>query len=104
MKAIQNYYPKKGGIEFVFDPKSNTFVVGAPKSGFTGSPHQQLARSIGADESAVVGGMFRRGSNGETLTNEASGHFWKNWTPQIRQQFQKAMDGYGLGVKHHNGM
>ena len=100
VKAIQNFFPKKGSIEFVFDPKTKTFVVGAPKSGFTGSPHQQLARSIGADEATVVGGVFRRGSNGQILTNEMSGHFWRNWSPQVRQQFTDTMSRYGLKVDH----
>lgn len=104
VKAIQNYFPKKGSIEFVFDPKTNTFAVGAPKRGFSGSPHEQLARSIGADETTVVGGMFRRGANGEILTNEASGHFWRNWTPQVKEQFQNAMKRYNLGVSHSQGM
>ena len=104
VKAIQNYYPKNGAIEFVFDPKSSAFAVGIPKSGFTGSPHQQLARSIGADESSVVGGMFFRGINGQILTNESSGHFWQNWTPRVRQQFQDKMKDYNLSIKHNQGM
>lgn len=47
-KAIQNYFPstKNGSIEFVFDPKTNTFAVGKPTNNLGGSPHQQLAETI----------------------------------------------------------
>ncbi|NNA90114.1 polymorphic toxin type 43 domain-containing protein [Pseudomonas sp. ICMP 8385] len=76
-KAIQNYFPstKNGSIEFVFDPKTNTFAVGKPISNLGGSPHQQLAETIKSDGSTLVGGMFRRGPNGEVITNEFSGHY-----------------------------
>ena len=101
--AIKNYYPKDGGIEFVFDPKTNTFVVGKPPKGiFEGSAHQQLARSIGSDESTVLGGTFSRGSKGEIFTTEHSGHYGKHWTEQLRQQFQNVMKEYGLPVIHEN--
>jgi len=44
--VLKNYNPA-GGIEFVFDPTTNTFAVGKPASGlFDGSPHQQLVQSI----------------------------------------------------------
>ncbi|MBB4864037.1 filamentous hemagglutinin [Pseudomonas nitritireducens] len=107
-KAIQNYYPstKSGSIEFVFDTKTQTFVVGKPSVGSPGlSPHEQLAKSINSsDSSAVVGGMFRRGPNGEFITNEFSGHYWQNWTPETRSAFEKAMSGYGVKVEHRPGM
>ena len=101
-RAINNYYPKRGGVEFVFDAKTNTFVVGKPNSSqFVGSPHQRLAASIGADgSSTTVGGMFSRGANGKILTNEFSGHFGQNWTPSIRQQFVSVMDSYGIKIIH----
>src|SRR5437660_7038086 len=37
---LAKYYPGEGGIEFVFEPGSNTFVVGRPaaSTGITGSP------------------------------------------------------------------
>jgi len=42
-KALENFVPKNGSVEFVFDPKTNTFAVGQPKnpsaSGLAGSPH-----------------------------------------------------------------
>ncbi len=100
IKAIQNYYPKQGGIEFVFDYKTNTFVVGKPiKSGF-GSPHQNLADTIGANTTSAVGGSFTRGPNRKILTNEHSGHFGEYWTPEIRKQFQNTMKNYGLDLEH----
>ncbi|MDR1113006.1 MAG: hypothetical protein LBL18_04520, partial [Bacteroidales bacterium] len=100
--AIKNYYPSEA-IEFVFDPKTNTFVVGRPQSTlFTGSSHEQLARSIGADETSVVGGTFRRAPNGEIFTTENSGHYGTNWTDSIRQQFEQVMNAYGLPVNHTN--
>jgi hypothetical protein len=103
IKAIQNYYPKNGGIEYVFDPKTNTFAVGRPIDGlYDGSPHQQLARSIGADESTVLGGMFRRGANGEIYTSEDSGHYGYRWTPELRGQFENTMNDYGITINHQS--
>jgi len=105
VSALKNYNPKDGAIEFVFDPKTNTFVVGKPKSGlFSGSPHEQLAQTINADTSNVVGGMFKRGTNGQILTNEFSGHYWQNWTAEVRQQFVNTMNQYGIKVTHSEGM
>ena len=107
-----NYNPKDKGlgrsIEFVFDANTNTFVVGKPKKNLGGSPHQQLAKSIGANSESInhggdpniVGGMFSRGTNGEIITNENSGHFGANWTPELRTRFQNVMDSYGINVHH----
>jgi hypothetical protein len=105
-KAIQNYFPstKNGSVEFVFDPKTNTFAVGKPTNNLGGSPHQQLAETIKSDGSTLVGGMFRRGPNGEVITNEFSGHYWKNWTPEVRAKFEQTLKQYDLNVKHHPGM
>jgi filamentous hemagglutinin len=90
VSALQNYNPRGGGAEFVFDPVTRTFVTGKPvRNQGDGSPHEQLARSIGADESKVVGGTMQRGPNGEFFTNENSGHYGQNWTPEIRVEFQK---------------
>lgn len=63
-KAFQRCNPSGlGMIEYVFDLMRNIFAVGWPASylGIDGSPHQSLARSIGADESIVLGGMFSPG-------------------------------------------
>ncbi len=86
--TIRRYTPRRKGIEFVFDPVAQRFAVGKAKQGlppFT-SPHQHLAELIDADPRTVVGGIFRRGANGEILLDEASGHYGMNWTPQVRQQ------------------
>ena len=105
IKAIENYYPKEGHIEFVFDTQTNTFVVGKPKVeglGY-GSPHERLADTInaaGAYSETTVGGKFSRGTKGEILTNEDSGHFGEAWTPEIRKQFVETMKSYGLDVTH----
>lgn len=101
LAALRNYQPKGGGVEYVFDPATNTFAAGRPAAGagLQGSPHQQLAQSIGADTDTVVGGTFTRGSDGAFITTENSGHFWQNWNPEIRQQFQEVMTGYGFEVR-----
>ena len=87
--ALRNYYPKGGGVEFVYDPATNTFVTGRPTTDlFAGSPHEQLAQSINDGDSQVVGGTLQRGANGEFITTENSGHYGQNWTDANRQQFQ----------------
>lgn len=103
MEAIKNYNPKEGGIEFVFDAKTNTFVIGSPKNGaYSGSPHQKLAQTIGTDGGkTTLGGTFSRGPNG-IITTENSGHYGRNWTPELRKQFQDIMESYGLPVKHES--
>lgn len=66
------------------------------------SPHQKLAESIGASQSAntTLGGTFYRGEHGEIFTTENSGHFGKNWTDDFRQQFISTMKKYDLEVYH----
>lgn len=102
-RILQNYYPRDGGIEFVFDPQTSTFVVGRPhvSTGLTGSPHERLVRSIGANESNVVGGIFRRGANGEVLTDEGSGHYGRHWNNETRARFVQFLEEHtGLRVSH----
>ncbi len=99
--AIQNYNPK-APVEYVFDPTNGRFATGRPATwtGLNGSPHEQLAQSIGANPATVVGGTLTRGNGGTFLTTEQSGHYWQNWTPEIRQQFVTTMQGYGINVSH----
>ncbi|NOK01954.1 hypothetical protein HNV27_10110 [Myxococcus xanthus] len=99
--AFKNYRPSQSAIEFVFDPKTETFLVGSVQ-GAGASPHQKLAALIGADPGTVVGGMFSRGKNGEFLTNEGSGHFWRNWTPEVRAQFVDSMRRMTGDVVEHS--
>ena len=103
VNALRNYYPKGGGVEFVYDPTTDTFVTGRPAPGLTdGSPHEQLAKSIGAaDNPSVVGGTLQRGPNGEFFTTENSGHYGTNWTDAVRAQFQQWLSQrLGLPVDH----
>ena len=93
-KAIKNYFPKEGGIEYVFDTKTNTFLVGKAKK--HSLRHPGLADSIQADHNNVVGGMFSRGKNGEIFLNQHTGHFYKNWTPAIEKQLKEAMKKHGI--------
>jgi RHS repeat-associated protein len=99
--ALRNYNPRRG-VEYVFDPTNGKFAVGRPSAGagLRGSPHEQLAQSIGANPSTVVGGTLTRGASGIFKTTENSGHFWQNWTNEIRQQFVRTMQGYGFDVVH----
>jgi len=99
--ALRRYLPKMGRNEFVYDPSTETFAVGRPKLSFPGlSPHQNLARSIAADEAQVLGGTFSRSESGEFLTNEFSGHYGARWTDAARENFMSTMSNYGLMVKH----
>jgi hypothetical protein len=38
------------------------------------------------------------------MTNESSGHYYENWTPEIREKFIQTMDKYGLPTQHYEGM
>jgi hypothetical protein len=103
--ALRNYYPRGGGIEFVYDPTNSLFVTGAPRAGlFTGSPHEQLARSIGSfDNPRLVGGTLQRGPAGEFFTTENSGHYGHRWTDDVRSQFSDWLGGrVGLPVQHES--
>jgi len=103
--ALRNYYPRGGGIEFVYDPTNSLFVTGAPRAGlFTGSPHEQLARSIGSfDNPQLVGGTLQRGPAGEFFTTENSGHYGHRWNDDVRGQFGDWLGGrVGLPVNHES--
>jgi len=90
-KGLQNFFPKRGTVEYIFDPDTSTLIVGNGRM-----PHTPLAASIDADTSRVVGGMFSRGPDGAMLANEASGHF--------RQQFNQTMQSNGFNHLHREGM
>jgi RHS repeat-associated protein len=82
-KAVSNYYPSSGYIEFVFDAEKEVFAVGRPNGGrlvLGLSGHQKLNTLIGGDPSKVVGGMFSREKDGSITLNDYSGHFYQNWT------------------------
>jgi hypothetical protein len=84
-KAVANYYPRTGYIEFVFDSEKEVFAVGKANDrnvlgfGFL-SPHEQLNKLIEGDYQNVIGGMFSREKDGSITVNDYSGHFYQNWT------------------------
>lgn len=88
--ALKNYKSSgRDGIEFVFDPTTNTFAVGKPKAGlFDGSPHEQLARSISANESKVLGGTFSKNADGSITITDNSGHYGRRWSSETLSSFQ----------------
>ncbi|MCZ7648880.1 MAG: polymorphic toxin type 43 domain-containing protein [Planctomycetota bacterium] len=91
--AFRNYSPKQGGIEFVFDPSAERFLVGKPKDFVPAfSNHQKLAYFLDGDGSNVVGGMFRRGEDGSIILNQHSGHYWRNWTPEKERKLKAFLE------------
>jgi hypothetical protein len=105
--AIRRYDPRPnpdyGGqrtVEFVYDPTTRQFAVGRAPAG-PGSPHQRLARVVGADEEAVLGGTFRRGNDGRVMTDEFSGHYGSRWTDHTREDFIRFLeDATGQIIEH----
>lgn len=107
-KALQNYNPSGGGVVFVYDPTTKTFVAGKPATGLLdGSPHEQLAPTFGSAENpSLVGGTFQSGPNGEFLTTENSGHYGTNWNDGVRSQFSEWLSdrlGLPVGLQTWNG-
>jgi len=90
-KAVQNYTGQ--GAEFVFDAASGRFVMGNMK-------HSELVKKagIGAGET-TVGGIIRRKGN-KLVTDEQSGTYWRNWTPEIRKRFREFLNENGISVEH----
>ena len=100
--AFQNYIPKGGGVEYIFDPETNTLVAGKPASylNINGSPHQQLARSVDADESTVLGGTMQRQRDGSFGFTENSGHYGERWTPELTAQFTQFLSDNGIRASY----
>jgi len=48
--------------------------------------------------------MFRRGRDGDFITNEFSGYYWKSWVPEVRSLFELTMSKYGVKVEHRPGI
>ncbi|RKH13284.1 hypothetical protein D7X74_22150 [Corallococcus sp. CA047B] len=104
VKAFLNYNPSEGAIEFVYDPTSKIFVVGKAPRTEAMSPHQKLGFFIGGDARTLVGGMFSRSPTGEFNTSEYSGHYWRNWTPEVRRGFVEEMFRMtGVRLNHVEG-
>ena len=88
-----------GQVEYVFDPNSGVFALGAPKPHVkfpSGSPHQQLAQAIGADPDTVVGGIAHGSGNGVLLLDSQSGHYWMNWTEEVGTQLVEMLRTHGI--------
>jgi hypothetical protein len=101
--ALKNYKPKSGFIEFIYDPETDSFFVGLPKSRLNpmDSPHQSIVRASGANPKTVVGGMFSRSPDGTIRTNEYSGHYGERWNDHIRQKFVNFLEEKtGIKVDH----
>ncbi|MCQ4167733.1 RHS repeat domain-containing protein, partial [Tahibacter harae] len=102
--AFLNYRPRGGGVEYVYDPTTEIFVAGRVKNGIysQGSPHEQLANSIGAaNKKTTVGGTMQRGPEGEIFTTENSGHYGINWNNEISEKFVNWLsERTGKPVKH----
>jgi putative RNase toxin 43 of polymorphic toxin system len=96
-RGLQNFR-SRGSVEYIFDPDTSTLVVNTRLH-----THSPLAASIGADSDRVVGGMLTRGPGGEMITNEWSGHFWQNWSPAVRAQFNEFMQSRGFNHIHTLG-
>lgn len=97
--------------EFVWDPINIQFATIVYGIRLHGSPHQTLARAIGADEQFVCGGTIRYpteqaaprslGVIARLCTDEFSGHFGERWTDPVRLQYKKYMNlRTGLVIDH----
>ena len=110
--------PTKGShdeMEFIFDTEQNIMIIGRRKDsrgleledgGF--SEHEQLADIIEdvdlgrhwRQKTDIVGGRIQVDSNGKLYTDERSGHFWRNWTPENRKQFVDFLKENGIDAQH----
>lgn len=97
-KAVQNWDAKEG-IEYIFDPHSERFIMGKGPSKTGYSPHERLVLGADIGHQDVVGGMISR-RNGMLQTNEHSGHYGKNWTPQLREKFVRFMQDNNVNISH----
>jgi hypothetical protein len=101
-EAIKNYFPPNGGIEYIFDRATGTFLVGKPNNFVSGlSPHENLVNAIQGDLNSknIVGGFFSRGSQGEIILNQNTGHYWRNWSAEAERELIEALRLYGIEVK-----
>ncbi|MCE3225919.1 MAG: hypothetical protein K0S32_470 [Bacteroidetes bacterium] len=72
--------------DFVFDPKLNKLAISSKKYNLG---HTGLMKGIGSNETNVVGGRIRLGANGTFESNQWSGHYGQNWTPETLGSFEK---------------
>ncbi|MGK4001462.1 polymorphic toxin type 43 domain-containing protein [Sorangium sp. So ce1036] len=95
-KAVQRFGSAKP-VDFIFDSKSGRFVVSTDRQPHGHDSILQAARI--SPHSGVVGGRISRQPEG-LVTDEWSGHYGRNWTPEIRQQFVDFMRNHGVRVVH----
>ena len=97
---LANFTPGEAEAEFMFDSGSQRLLTGdVSGEGLSGSPHQQLARSLGADEDTVLGGTIFR-DNDRLVFTENSGHYGHRWTDARRQQFQSFLSDQGIDFEY----
>lgn len=101
VEAFKNFKSSQP-VEFVYDPTNKKFLVGQPNQKMQGlSGHQQLVKVGNLDNNSTVGGMLKTGESGQIITNEYSGHYYKNWTDEIRKQFKEFIETKtGKAVTH----
>lgn len=89
-----------GRVDFVYDAENETFIM--YQADKVSGGHTGLARAIGVSDDAAVGGRIMFTDEG-MITSEWSGHYGKNWTPEIRKSFSKFMEKYTKTHIHKAG-
>lgn len=56
------------------------------------------AGRITPSQNTVGGEIWRQ--NGVLRTDQSSGHYGRNWTPEIQQQFENFMQQHGVDIIH----
>ena len=101
VKSLKAFNSLEGeSIDFVFDPLTGRMAVMSNKS-ITGG-HDYLRKSIKGKPENIVGGRLTKGRNSQSIeTDEWSGHYGDQWTPEIRQQFKEYLENMtGSKVNH----
>ncbi len=110
-KAFRALLDRKGlegrAVEFVYLPDEGILAInkridyrraGPRFPGSDGSPHSTI-RSTLPESKTVVGGNIRP-RDGKLYTDELSGHYGENWTPEIQVKFAQFMKEHGFEVIH----
>ena len=93
--AVRNF-SGKNPVDFVYDPRSRTFVMGNNPAGHDGAA---MAAGLPRDQ-GLVGGRISRDPGGGLVTTEWSGHYGMNWTDDIRADFSAFMAEHGVEFTH----
>jgi len=98
---LKKLVPSPMKNEFIFDPTTNTFIVGDTPQLRMESPHESLVRVSGTNYREVVGGTISKTRDSNHIrTTENSGHFGTRWTDKIRKQFVEFMNQQDIIVDH----